>query len=193
MKPNKVVITALGIGLLWGITEATVGTLLHLIPYPLGTYLWFPIAYGYLLWAATQTQTPSAVLLAAAVAAAVKLTGLFTATRIDYVLNPALSILLEALAMWVILRLAERRPVTGWIRVMLVNSLWRAGYLACQLVLPLWIKQLSPLSGWSAALRFGVIEWAITTAAVVSLGAGLTFVRHGWGLRMGKASSAKMP
>ncbi len=177
MKPGKTLTVAVGIGLLWGMTEATVGTLLHLIPYPIGVYLWFPIAYGYMRWSALQTRTRNAVLLSAAVAATVKLLGLFSSIRIDYVLNPAISILLEGLSLWMVWRATKPGKMVGSLRILLANMLWRAGYLVCMLALPLWIKQFSPLSGWQAVIRFMLVEWAISSAVAVGLGGFVRWAR----------------
>lgn len=161
---------ALSLGLLWGAAEATVGTLLHLIPIPLGPYLWFPMAYGFLRWVYASARSTQALLVAGAVAALTKLTGLPAAPRLDIVINPALSILLESLSMALVAGLAKRRPIASWPSVAIVNGLWRLGYLVCMLALPIWIKALSPLSGWQAALTFLLLEGFITTAVAAGLG-----------------------
>jgi len=89
-------------GALWGITEATLGYVLHIfsIPLPgLPGLLMFPIAFIFMHRGYDSTQNPMSVLQIAFVAASIKLTDLlFGGLMTIYVINPALSLIVEALA-----------------------------------------------------------------------------------------------
>jgi len=153
-------------GILWGLFEATAGFLLHLLPVPLGAYLWFPAAFFFMRGAHQQTEKKSAILGAAAVAAALKLLNLFSDIRPDYVLNPAASILLEALAMIGVT--AYRNRPTGQSMTTLfstascvawVNSLWRVGYVFYLIIFsPLWMRDASVVGSAASLLSFLLIE-----------------------------------
>ena len=97
-------------GAFWGILESTVGALMHLLPVRLGFLVWVPMAMGCMLGAYRATGKARAVLCAAAIAAAFKLTNLVFPIRADKVLNPAVSILLEGLSLAACWRLAGVCP-----------------------------------------------------------------------------------
>lgn len=162
--PGKIVVAILIIGAIWGIFEATVGYLLHLLPISIGFLVWYPVAVFFLMTAHWETGRKPAILATAALAAAIKLLNLMLPGRIDRVINPAVSILLEALAVLASIYVFERvkgsKKAGGMLLVSIgMNLLWRAlflGYLA--FLVPAWIREASVLKSGGSLLRFLVID-----------------------------------
>ncbi len=92
--------SALFWGSLWGIWEATIGHLIHLIRIPgLPGVIMFPAAFYFMSRAFAASGKPASIFLTACVAASIKLLNLFFPGRdVFSVLNPAQAILLESLA-----------------------------------------------------------------------------------------------
>lgn len=86
-------------GGLWGIFESTVGYLLHLLPISIGWIVWYPVACFFMMNVYRKTQRASAIVMVGTLSACIKLINLFLPGRIDRVINPAISILFEAIAM----------------------------------------------------------------------------------------------
>ena len=87
-------------GSLWGLWEATVGHLVHLIKIPgLAGFIMFPAAFFFMSRAFARSGRAESIFLAACVAAGFKLFDLFIpGTIVQAAVNPAQAILLEALA-----------------------------------------------------------------------------------------------
>lgn len=100
-------------GAAWGLAESTLGAVLHLLPVPgLAGALMLPIGAYFMLRAFRETNRPGAVLAAAAVAAALKLSGFLLPADPAMTLRPAAAILAEGLiaaALLAVLPEPERR------------------------------------------------------------------------------------
>ena len=159
-------------GTCWGILESTVGALLHLLPVRLGFLVWVPMAMGCMLGAYRATGKTRAVLFAAAIAAAFKLTNLFFPIRVDKVLNPAVSILLEGLSLAALLALCRGVPAGSGERCLFalgINTLWRGEYLLYLLLTTAWIREISVLASTSALMRHLVWDNLASTAVLIGL------------------------
>jgi len=150
-------------GALWGLTEATVGHMLHIMPVPLGWILWSPIAFYFLYKIYSVTNNKTSVLYAAGLASLIKLIDLVAPVRIDYVINPAISILLEGLVVYLALTVLSRYDIAKMTGFALINTCWRILYLIYVTLMPAFIRDISPVSGLEAFLRFFVIENIITS------------------------------
>lgn len=85
-------------GSLWGLSEATLGTLFHIVPWIAGFFM-FPIGFYFMKRALNDSGKTIAIFNTAVIAAGIKLTGLFLPFQHPAkVLNPAASIMMEALA-----------------------------------------------------------------------------------------------
>jgi hypothetical protein len=165
-------------GALWGIFEATVGYLLHLLPFSVGFLVWYPVACFFMVNVYRKTQQTKSILCVGALAACIKLLNLFLPGRIDRVLNPAISILFEALSMavviWVINHLILNQPKTLWIKaltVLAMNFGWRILYIVYLLFLvPDWIREISVISNPQAFLTFFLV-YNLLTSLILFLGA----------------------
>lgn len=159
-------------GALWGIAEATIGHFLHIWAFPVGWLVWFPLAYSFMGAAYRQTGEPYVVFYTAVVASAIKLINLLMPIRLDYVFNPAVSILLEGLAVFVVLKIgapANTQRLVGWWSIVGVNTLWRLLYCVYVLFLPDWLIQISPLGGLTSLVRFLVWDSLATSVLLYTL------------------------
>lgn len=161
-------------GAFWGIFEATVGYLLHLLPFKLGAYIWFPAAYGFMAWAYRATGRKQAVLWVGLLSGGIKLFNLLTPIRADYVINPAVSIVLEAMAMGAVLwgTKAGVRPKAKVIPLMVlgVNTGWRLLYLLYLAVIaPAWMREVSVLQSAEQMLQFLLWDNGLSTLVATAI------------------------
>jgi len=88
-------------GGLWGMTEATLGYLLHFLPNGFSGMFMFPIGFYFMFNVFRMSGKQSAIFLTAVIAAAIKLTDLFVPLRTPMsAINPAISIILESLVVF---------------------------------------------------------------------------------------------
>ncbi len=167
-----IILTILLTGAAWGIFEATVGYLLHLLPVKVGWLVWYPAACAFMAAAYRRTGKSSAILYVAVLSAGIKLLNLLLPVRTDMVINPAVSILLEALTMFcaavLLARLgegAQARPLPLALAVLGMNCAWRGLYLLYLLwLVPPWIRELSVLNNLPQLPRFLILENLVTSA-----------------------------
>lgn len=98
-------------GACWGVLEATLGWLLHLVHFKGEVLILYPIGLMCTMMAFKQSGNMSSVLKVAGVAALVKLSNIFItpAAHFYFVTNPAIAILLEGLATWAFCIYIEKR------------------------------------------------------------------------------------
>lgn len=102
----KTVSVSLVFGSLWGISEAVLGYVLHMLPFGLMGFIMFPIGFFFMQKGYKFTQKASTVFYIGIVAAAVKLFDLFLPFLPTIkVVHPAASIIMEALAVTIAIRL----------------------------------------------------------------------------------------
>jgi hypothetical protein len=138
MKKNLNVI--LFWGALWGITEATLGYVLHIfsIPFPgLPGLLMFPVAFVFMHRVYDSTQEAMSIVQVACVAASIKLTDLLFGGLITiYVINPALSLILEALAVALVFSLVkEHQRRINFVDSFAMGWIWRGVFLGYMLII----------------------------------------------------------
>lgn len=149
-------------GGLWGIFEATVGYLLHLLPLSIGWLVWYPIACFFMFNVYRKTRRALDILLVGCLSACIKLFNLFLPVTIDKVLNPAVSIVFEALAMAMVILLIdqfyafrERTLLVKAISVLCMNTGWRLLYaLYLLLLVPEWMREISVIRSADAMILF---------------------------------------
>ena len=148
-------------GGLWGISEATVGYLAHLLLPGMGWAFYYPIAYGFMRISYSQTGKSRVVLYCAILSAAIKLINLPMTPRPDYVINPAVSIMLEGLAAYIAFRFIreQSRPMIHYgLLPFATSALWRGLYLVYLLLAPGWIREASILFMPGMLFSFATLE-----------------------------------
>lgn len=118
-------------GSLWGILEATLGYILHLLPALIAGSIMFPIATGILLRAVQAGGKRLDLVLIGVLAALIKSVNLLLPQiSVWKTINPMLSILFEALAVVAVIGVVTRKhPVLAFLCLPLASIFWRALYL----------------------------------------------------------------
>lgn len=154
-------------GSLWGIVEATLGYFLHRINFSFGWCIWFPIAFYFMDKIYRKTGKAQCMLYGAFITASIKLTNMFIEPRIDKVLNPAISIILEAVALVIFYKVLEKKQKkANIIGVGVLNLSWRCLYDIYLLFMPQSILAVSVLRGWQPFLKFMILESLVNTIII---------------------------
>jgi hypothetical protein len=170
-------------GALWGLFEATVGYVLHALEIRIGFLVWFPAAYFFMSQVYKQTGKPHSVFYTSMIAAAIKLIDFLLPVRIDMVLNPFASILLEGLTVFAVYRSLEKQKNSllryDWFKALSVSMSWRLLYLLYLLPMPEFIVKISPLSGVGPLLKFLLFEGIMGGAVIyIGIAAAKTMAQH---------------
>jgi len=158
-------------GSLWGIFEATVGYLIHLIEFNVSFIIWYPASCFFMANVYRKTHKKSAVIWVGFLCASIKLLNLFLPIRIDKVINPAISIVFESLAMALVIFVAEhmlgdkkKNLLVKALTVFTMNTGWRLFYALFLLFLvPDWMRGISVISSAKKFIPFFVTQNFITT------------------------------
>jgi hypothetical protein len=187
-------------GSIWGIAEASLGYLFHLIPVPgFAGFFMFPIAFYFMRKAYLSSGNNwGAVIISASVAASLKLINLFfPIPSVFSVINPSISIIMEALLVIVIFRVFnfERdgfKPKTDILKIFIASFGWRALFLSYHLVL--FVFAVAPTlfeRTVAEVLRFAFIDSSLNTLIIAGyiLLENLAIKNRGSGIKKGIAVS----
>lgn len=163
MKKNLYMILTLGAT--WGIIEATIGHLLHMLPIGIGWMFWFPIAFFFIHTAYAQTKSFSSVMFTALIAAALKFVDLLFSTRLDIIVNPAVSILIEALSVVLVYYYVLKCDVkkVNVLSILLVGFLWRTLFISFVLCLPQSFTDVASFTSVNSFLNFMFLNNIVNT------------------------------
>ncbi|MGD2294265.1 MAG: hypothetical protein PVF22_00340 [Candidatus Aminicenantes bacterium] len=161
--PSQLVLLCVFWGSLWGIAEATLGSILHGLKIPgLAGFVMFPLGLFFMVQAYMSSGRLSVFLYTAVVAACIKLTGLFFPTPAPFaVINPALAIVLESLVVVLLFPGRNRVRSQTWpLRFFFIAAFsWRAVYAVSVLGLCLFFPVQSFMDlGLKSALQFFFLE-----------------------------------
>lgn len=164
-------------GALWGIFEATVGYLLHLLPFSIGWLIWYPVACFFMANVYRVTRKTSSIVLVGFLCASIKLLNLLLPGRIDKVINPALSIVFEALAMAAVLFVFHARQTQKPQSLLhtaamffFMNTGWRLLFsLYLLFLVPDWMREVSVVASAEKFIPFFVL-YNIGTTALLTAG-----------------------
>lgn len=170
-------------GVSWGIFEATVGYALHFISFPYSFLVWYPAACFFISNVYRKTQKLSSIFAVGTLCAAIKLLNLFLPGRIDKVINPAISIVFESLAILAVIALAERlwgekeKGVTQKAVIAFsMNTLWRVFYIVyLAFFVPAWMREISVIVSAEKFLKFFVTQ-NICTSMIVFIGYQYSYI-----------------
>jgi hypothetical protein len=126
-------------GSLWGIVEATLGYLVHLVTLIPGIagFIMFPIGFYFMNRAYRESGKAVSLFSTSAAAATIKLVDLFLPGPGPHAaINPALAILMEGAVLMVIYKLLqEKRRVFGFREALVAATGWRAAFILYSFVL----------------------------------------------------------
>ncbi len=97
------VLTMILFGAIWGLLEATIGYLLHWAPSMVSGLVMFPIGAALMMWGFRSTDDRKAILVAGLIAAAIKAVNFampLPGNNLMKVLNPMISIILQAVVVF---------------------------------------------------------------------------------------------
>ena len=171
---QSVVINIVFGGAIWGIFEATVGYLMHLVSFGYSWLIWYPVACFFMTNVYRKTGRISAVFFVGLLCAAIKMLNLILPGRIDKIINPAISIVFEALALATVVFAADRllgdkykNPFTKALIALSMNTGWRLFYsLYLLFLVPGWIRDVSVVSSAAKFIPFFITQNLITTALI---------------------------
>jgi len=172
-KLKQMAMVSLFWGALWGIAEATIGYLAHLVFILPGIagFIMFPIGFYFMSRAYKETGKPSILLSTASVAAVIKMADLFLPALSPFkTINPALCILLEAAVVIGVIQVFKVKPLEfRWSQALIISSGWRLGYIFYSVVLAiLSISNEFIMMGFDHIFRFLVLE-SLVNALVITL------------------------
>lgn len=151
-------------GAMWGIGEATIGNVIHLasIAFPgLPGFVMFPFAFYFMRRVYLETKEPKAVLCTALIAVAIKLVDFLIPGYIAIrIINPALSIILEGLAVSLVFTYCEKKEVVfGFFEGLSTGILWRGLWLMYMLLISMFeLPAALVTDGIAVSLRFLIVE-----------------------------------
>ncbi len=151
-------------GSLWGIAEASLGYILHAVPFlyslKIAGAIMFPIGALCMYLAFSKTSKPQAIFLTAVVAAAVKSINFLMPST--YVYNQIMAIIAEGLAVWLIMPVMLSKPskvVTLCGMGLAMSAIWRVPFV-----------YLPYMFGWRGIWETPAARWVpfITTDVVIN-------------------------
>lgn len=171
-------------GACWGFCEATFGYMIHkaAVALPgLPGFLMFPIAVFFMIRAIDSTGSPVSAFLAACVAASVKLTGFLVPGHDPIrILNPALSLLMEGLSVYVVIRATRLAAGMGRLKPLasfMTGFAWRAAFLLHLRLTSMFGLPAELATGpVLAALRFLVLESAVNAFVIWAFSSMARFI-----------------
>lgn len=156
-------------GALWGLSEAVLGYVLHMLPPGIQGFIMFPVGFYFMNSAYRKTQKPVSIFLVGAVAAGIKLFDLFLpAVPVIRTVNPTVCILFEALMVFAVYKAFS----PGWkgfpIAAAILPSLaWRVLYILLTYIQTFFGLPSGIINGgWGSIASFVFIE-GIANSAVI--------------------------
>mgnify|MGYP003296147789 CR=1 FL=1 len=192
MKKSKTLFTVLFLGALWGILEATIGTILHLpvvheIIFFASTAVMLPIAYLITGRAYKITGKSRTVLYVGLVAASIKSITFVLGLPVQYVINPMVAIILESSVMAVAFKVSKPENVCSlksFATFVVASLAFRVAYVS---------YSMSTAGAFgSAYLVGGSIVWNEVTQYVITA-LGISCIYAAIYMVVGKAVSSKIP
>lgn len=171
------IINIIFFGALWGIFETTVGHLLHIISFAYSWAIMYPVACFLMYSVYKKTNKILSVFFIGTICSSMKLINLLSPIRVDKVINPAISIIFEALATAIIIYGVKQiycgksiNLITKSIAIVFMNIIWRGFYVIYLLYfVPDWIRNISVISEKDIFIDFAFIQ-NIASSIVIIVG-----------------------
>lgn len=151
---------------LWGIFEATVGYVIHTVSFRFSWLVWYPVACFFMSNVYRRTGKVYSIFFIGIFSASIKMLNLFLPGRIDKVINPAISIVFEAISMAVIVyavnKLFAKRGkniAVKAVSALTMNTTWRLLFtLYCLFILPTSMRELSVVRSSEKFITFFITQ-----------------------------------
>ncbi len=177
MKKKEIIKEMLTISLfwgsLWGIAEATLGYLVHLVTIIPGIagFIMFPIGFYFMTRAYRESGKTISLFSTSAIAASIKLVDLFLpGPGMIVTINPALAILMEGVVLMVIYKaLRENQRVFRFRESILAAAGWRAAFILYSFLLFVFSISTDFFNlGIANILRFFLLESLVNAAIIMA-------------------------
>lgn len=158
-------------GSLWGIIEATIGLVLHMLPFkvPTGSVL-FPIGYYFMQKSYRENNDIKSMVYTSLVAASIKLVNLLSpAVPVLRVLNPASCIVLEGLGVFLVFKyIIKEENMIKFTHILSMSTIWRIGYYIMCLVVfvPLGMMESGSILGINKIVEFFIKNGLINSILI---------------------------
>lgn len=158
-------------GALWGILEATVGYILHVLPFrvPTGSIL-FPIGYYFMQKSYKETKDLKSIFYTSIVAGSIKLINLLIPmTPVIKVINPFACILFEGLAVASVFKFFESKDnPLKYVSALMMSLFWRVGYymISFAIFIPLGLMKSSSILDKSRFIEFFLVNGFINSIII---------------------------
>uniref|UniRef100_A0A7C4YF02 Uncharacterized protein n=1 Tax=candidate division WOR-3 bacterium TaxID=2052148 RepID=A0A7C4YF02_UNCW3 len=133
---KKILLKGLLYGGLWGIAEATLGYILHLIGFFTGFrsfsgFIMYPVGIFFMYYSFVETGSYYTILLTSFFSATIKLSNLFFPFLPYYhTINPSIAIILEGLSSYVFIRFFETKGfLKNILRFSIASLFWRTLFI----------------------------------------------------------------
>ncbi len=174
MKGYSIILNIIIWGGLWGIFEATVGYLLHMVSFGFSWIIWYPFACFIMTNVYRKNKSVSSIFYVGLFSATIKMLNLFLPGRIDRVINPAISIVFEALAMACVVfsvnqlfKEKQKNPLVKALMAVTMNTGWRILFALYLLFLvPDWIREVSVISSAEKFIPFFITQNLVTSVLI---------------------------
>ncbi len=166
---GKMLTTIFFFGGLWGLAEAVLGYVLHMLPPGIQGFVMFPIGFYFMHRAYKRTQKPLAIFLVGVIATGIKLFDLFLpVVPVLRTVNPAACILFEAVMVFVVFRAFSTQSKAFIPLAAILPSLcWRILYIAMTYIQTLFgIPSGTISAGWGTITQMVFLE-GLANAAVI--------------------------
>lgn len=159
-------------GAVWGITEATLGYLLHFLPPTLAGLIMFPIAAFILMKSYRAIGKRSALIYVGLIAAAIKAVDFFIPGMMAFkIVNPMISIVMESLMVAAAYSLLSGNKATKRVLGSIGSSIgWRTGYvlyMAVQFIITGFVSNY--IASASAVINFVILNGFLSGALVYGM------------------------
>ena len=170
-KENAIKIFCISIlyGSLWGICEAVLGYVLHLIPFGVSGFVMFPVGFYFMNKGYKQTQNINTIFFIGFIAAAIKLVDFFLPfVPLRMIIDPAVSILLESLIIVFAFKLfVSKSGGLGMTGIVFSSVVWRVLFVLYMFFLTLFSIPSGMLnSGFVYLIKFMLFEGVINAVVI---------------------------
>lgn len=162
-------------GALWGIVEATLGYLVHLANIS-STFVLLPIAFFFMKQVYKSTGKISSIFVISIISCCIKSLNIFTGIRLDKVINPIISILLEGSTFagyaYILKKLEANEGANKFQKyslIFIMNTVWRTAYCLYLACAPEFIYKFSILTSSAKIVDFMITKNLGTSVIITGL------------------------